>query len=144
MTSHCTRQFSRAAALFALVATPLRAQQTKTVRVSLPDAIQLGESRSETVAVARAGLSRATGNRMIARSQAIPQLSGTAGYTKTLKSQFSALASAAAPDTTGPASICAPRIPKNATQAQIDAALAQATTCSSGGIDLGLRGVLRD
>ena len=133
MTSHFVRQLSRAAGVTALFALPMRAQQTKTVRVSLPEAIQLAESRSEAVAVARAGLSRATGNRMIARSQALPQLSGTAGYTKTLKSQFSALASAAAPDTTGPASICAPRIPKNATQAQIDAALAQATTCSSGG-----------
>jgi outer membrane protein len=119
-----------------LIAGSASAQQARVVRVSLPDALQLAESRSEAVAIARAGLTRASGNRYIARSQLMPQLSGTAGYTKTLKSQFEGL-SGPAPDTTGPASLCAPRIPANATQAQRDAAIAQATTCRSGsGFDL--------
>ena len=114
----------------------MTAQQPRTIRVSLPEALKLGESGSEAVAIARAGLNRAVGNRMITHSQAIPQLSGTGGYTKTLKSQFEGL-SGPAPDTTGPASLCAPRLPANATQAQRDAAIAQATTCRSGsGFDL--------
>lgn len=126
-------------AVTALLAQPAKAQG-RTLRLSLAEALQLAESRSEAVAVARAGLTRATGNRLISRSQAMPQLTGAAGYTKTLKSQFEGLAGPA-PDTTGPASICAPRIPANATQAEVDAALAQATTCRSGaGFDLGSAG----
>jgi outer membrane protein TolC len=123
-------------ALLASVAVAANAQQTRTVRVSLAEALQLAESRSEAVSIARAGLTRATGNRLVTRSQAMPQLTGTGGYTKTLKSQFEGL-SAPAPDTTGPASLCTPRIPANATQAERDAAIAQATTCRSGaGFDL--------
>src|SRR4051794_3685925 len=119
-----------------VLAVPAAAQQSRVIRVSLPDALQLAESHSEAVAIARAGLTRATGNRFIARSQLMPQLSGTAGYTKTLKSQFEGLGGPA-PDTTAPASICAPRIPANATQAERDAAIAQATPCRSGsGFDL--------
>jgi outer membrane protein len=134
------RRLITALTLSAAFVTPAAAQQARTVRVSLPEALQLAESRSEAVAIARAGLTRATGNRFIARSQAMPQLSGTAGYTKTLKSQFEGL-SGPAPDTTGPASLCAPRLPATATQAERDAALAQATTCRSGsGFDLGSAG----
>ena len=140
MTEHSTSRTLRAVAaslaVTALVAMPARAQQARIVRVSLAEALQLAEARSEAVAVARAGLTRASGNRLISRSQAMPQLSGTGGYTKTLKSQFEGL-SGPAPDSTGPASLCAPRIPANATQAQRDAAVAQATTCKSGsGFDL--------
>jgi outer membrane protein len=130
------RRLAKAVVIAALVTAPAGAQQTRTVRVSLQEALQLAESRSEAVAVARAGLTRATGQRFIARSQALPQLSGTAGYTKTLKSQFEGLAGPA-PDTTGPASLCTPRLSANATQAERDAAIAQATTCKSGsGFDL--------
>src|SRR4051794_12498791 len=103
-----------------VLAVPAAAQQSRVIRVSLPDALQLAESRSEAVAIARAGLTRATGNRFIARSQSMPQLSGTAGYTKTLKSQFEGLGGPP-PDTTGPASLCTPRIAANATQAERDA-----------------------
>jgi len=125
-----------AAASFIAMPRPVSAQQARAVRLSLSEALQLAESRSEAVAVARAGVTRATGQRFIARSQAMPQLSGTGGYTKTLKSQFEGL-SGPAPDTTGPASLCTARIPAGATQAQRDAAIAQATTCKSGsGFDL--------
>jgi outer membrane protein len=140
MTEHPTslalRGIVTSLGIAALAAMPANAQQARTVRVSLAEALQLAESRNEAVAIARAGLARATGQRLVTRSQAMPQLSGTGGYTKTLKSQFEGL-SAPAPDTTGPASLCAPRIPANATQAQRDAAVAQATTCRSGsGFDL--------
>ncbi|HET9424636.1 MAG TPA: TolC family protein, partial [Gemmatimonadaceae bacterium] len=83
--------------------------------------------------VARAGLARASGNRLISRSQGLPQLNGTAGYTKTLKSQFDIFANAPAPDPAAPKALCTPEISANATQAERDAALAQAATCSSGG-----------
>src|SRR5258708_1290792 len=140
MTAHRThrtlRGIAAALGLAAVVAVPANAQQPRTVHVSLAEALQLAESRSEAVAVARVGLTRVTGQRFVTRSQGIPQLSGTGGYTKTLKSQFEGL-SGPAPDPTGPASLCAPRIPANATQAQRDAAVAQATTCRSGsGFDL--------
>jgi outer membrane protein TolC len=46
---------------------------------------------SETVQIAQAGVDRARGQVMQARSQYMPQLSGSLQYTRTLKSQFSAL-----------------------------------------------------
>jgi outer membrane protein len=139
-TPRTVRGLATSLAVVVLAAMPASAQQRHTVRVSLQQALELAESRSEAVAVARAGLTRATGQRFIARSQAMPQLTGTGGYTKTLKSQFEGL-SGPAPDTTGPASVCTPRIPANATQAERDAAIAQATTCRSGsGFDLSSAG----
>src|SRR5258708_20028674 len=117
MTAHRTHRTLRgigaALGLAALVAMPANAQQPRTVHVSLAEALQLAESRSEAVAVARAGLTRAPGQRLVTRSQAIPQLSGTGGYTKTLKSQFEGL-SRPAPATTGPPPLCAPPIPPTA------------------------------
>lgn len=116
-----------------LIAAPLGAQTSAVVRISLDDALRIAESRSEGIAVARAGLTRASGNRMISRSAGLPQLNGTAGYTKTLKSQFEVFANTAAPDPNAPKSLCTPEIPANPTPAQRQAALDAATTCSSGG-----------
>lgn len=117
-----------------LAAAPLAAQQTRaTIRLSLDDAIRMAEGRSEGIAVARAGLTRASGNRMISRSAGLPQLSGTAGYTKTLKSQFDIFANTPAPDPSAPKALCTPEIPANATAAERQAALDAATTCGSGG-----------
>jgi outer membrane protein TolC len=125
-----------------IAAAPLAAQTRATVRLSLDDALRMAESRSENVAVARAGLARASGNRMVSRSNGLPQLTGTAGYTKTLKSQFDIFASTPAPDPTAPKSVCAPEIPDNATPAQRQAALDAAVTCASagGGIDFSSAG----
>jgi outer membrane protein TolC len=137
MTTHSFPKASRALAFtgaaLLLLASPGRAQQRQVVRISLDDALRAAEARSEAVGVARAGLSRASGNRLISRSQGLPQLNATAGYTKTLKSQFEVFANTPAPDPTAPRALCTPEIPANATQAQRDAALAQAATCSSGG-----------
>jgi outer membrane protein TolC len=117
-----------------LAAVPAAAQTSAVVRISLDDALRIAESKSEGIAVARAGLTRASGNRMISRSAGLPQLSGPAGYTKTLKSQFDIFASSApAPDPNAPKSLCTPEIPANPTPAQRQAALDAATTCSSGG-----------
>ncbi|HEY5060730.1 MAG TPA: TolC family protein [Gemmatimonadaceae bacterium] len=107
-----------------------------TIRLSLDDALRIAQARSQTVDIARAGVTRAAGQRYQARSQYFPQLSGTAGYTKTLKSQFQNLTAAPAVDTSTvvtPAtpSLCAPFIATTATPAERAAALAQAATCPS-------------
>ena len=125
--------FLKALAALTVLAVPSAAQTRATVTISLDDALRMAESRSEGVAVARAGLSRATGNRMISRSAGLPQLTGTAGYTKTLKSQFDIFANAPAPDPTAPKALCTPEIPPTATPAERQAALDAATTCGSGG-----------
>ena len=75
----------------------LEAQETTGARgaarpLSLDEALRLAEGASEDVAVARAGVTRASGQRYKARSQFLPQLFGSASYTRTLKSEFEALA----------------------------------------------------
>ena len=73
------------------------------VELSLDDAVRLGESRSEAVQIARAGLQRSTGQQYQARSQYLPQIYGSGGYTRTLRSQFQgAFGGGAATDTTKP------------------------------------------
>jgi outer membrane protein TolC len=127
------RSYLKALAALTVLTVPSAAQTRATVTISLDDALRMAESRSEGVAVARAGLSRATGNRMISRSAGLPQLSGTAGYTKTLKSQFDIFANTPAPDPTAPKALCTPEISPTATAAERQAALDAATTCGSGG-----------
>ncbi|MCY7379904.1 MAG: TolC family protein [Gemmatimonadaceae bacterium] len=108
--------------------------------LSLDDAIRLAARESEELDVARAGVARAGGQTKQARSLYLPQLNGSLAYARTLRSQFSALAGGG-PDTSTvpqPQSVCAPRIAANATQAERDAALAQAQTCAAAqGIDFG-------
>jgi outer membrane protein TolC len=124
------------------IATPAAGAQQPArgapVRLSLDDALRIAQAQSPTVDVARAGVTRATGQRYQARSQYLPQLNGTAGYTKTLKSQFSSFGSSSSPDTVAAPttqSLCTPFIPANATADQRAAALAQAASCqaASGG-----------
>ena len=72
----------------------LRAQETppgspKVILLSLDDALRIASGESETVWVAEAGVMRSLGNEKISRSGLFPQLSGTASYTRTLRSQFS-------------------------------------------------------
>jgi outer membrane protein TolC len=114
------------------------------VQLSLDDALRLAQAQSQTVEIARAGVTRATGTALQARSQMLPQLNASAGYGRTLQSQFSGFSASAAPDTTpkpvASRSLCTPFIPETATPADRAAALAQAATCpatsSSGGFDL--------
>lgn len=56
--------------------------------LSLDEAVRLAESRSEAVRIAGAGVMRAHGDQYRARSQFLPQIYGSAGYTRTLRSQF--------------------------------------------------------
>ena len=119
---------------------PLVAQQDSTRqtaavrRLSLEDALKAAEGQSEAVQIARAGELRAEGQRYQTRSQYLPQLSATAIYQRTLNSQFQGVSFGGGTDTSStprPQALCAPNIPAGATQAQVQAALAQASTCQS-------------
>jgi outer membrane protein TolC len=73
------------------------------VRVlSLDDAINVALGRGEEIALAQGGVQTSEGNIEIARSGMLPQISASANYTRTLKSQYSSLAGAA-PDTSNDA-----------------------------------------
>jgi outer membrane protein TolC len=104
--------------------------------LSLDDAIRLATRESEALQIARAGITRASGQLKQARSQYYPQLNSSLAYARTLRSQFSALASSSSDSSTTssapkPQSVCAPQIPANATSAERAAALAQASTCAA-------------
>ncbi len=141
--------FTLATAL--VCAGPLSAQQPPppaagaavgaTVRLSLDDALRLAEAQSPNIEVARSNVVRANGQRYQVRSQFFPQLNATAGYNKTLESQFSSFAASPTPVDTTPKlqALCTPEIPATATPDQRLAALAQSSTCqssTSGGFDL--------
>ncbi len=128
-------------------ATPAGAPAGAPRPLSLDEAVRLAESKSEQLQIARAGVTRASGQQMQARSQYLPQLTGIGSYQRTLRSQFSALAggggqdSVATPPPAGPVldPVCAPTIAAGATPAERAAALAQAQSCAAtsplGGID---------
>jgi outer membrane protein len=100
--------------------------------LSLADAIRLAARESETLDIARAGVTRAAGQQRQARSLSLPQLNGNVTYARTLRSQFSALAGGGDTSTTPqPQALCSPFVPPNASQAERDAALAQAQTCAA-------------
>lgn len=78
--------------LLAGVVPNLAAQHSQPGRaLTLSEALELAEKRSESIGIARAGLARAEGDRRRARSAYFPQLNGSASYQRTLQSQFSAL-----------------------------------------------------
>ena len=110
--------------------------QPPAVTLSLDDAVRMAEAQSEAVRIARAGVQRSEGQRLQARSQILPQIYGSAGYTRTLKSQYSSLSSSAEPDTTKPASPAPPcdayLLDQSATVAERLAGLEQASKCASG------------
>ena len=56
--------------------------------LTLDDALALAEVRNETVLIAEAGVRRARGVEAQVHSQRLPQLTGTASYDRTLKSEF--------------------------------------------------------
>jgi len=77
--------------------------------LSLDEAVRLAESQSEVIRIARAGVQRAQGQQWQARSQFLPQLNGSASYTRTLASQFQNIGGAVpAVDTTKPPAPAAP------------------------------------
>jgi outer membrane protein TolC len=140
------RALVRAVALLLAVMSPAlaAAQQpaagTSSARpLSLDEAIRLAARESEALQIARAGVTRADGLQKQARSLYLPQVNSNLAYARTLRSQFSALSDVGATDTTTapkPQAVCAPTIPANATAAERQAALNQASTCAAAqGID---------
>lgn len=69
------------------VASPGRAQ-VRPHSVSLEDALTLALPASETVGLARAAILRADGEQYRARSERYPQLTGSLGFTRLIRSQF--------------------------------------------------------
>lgn len=67
------------------------AQQPAARSLSLPEAIELARAGSEEVTVAQASVTRARGQQYQARSEYFPQLFGSLAYTRTLKTEFSAV-----------------------------------------------------
>jgi outer membrane protein TolC len=59
--------------------------------LTIDEALRLGEARSERVLAAQAGLARSRALVVGARSQYFPQIGGSAGYERTLKSEFDAI-----------------------------------------------------
>jgi outer membrane protein len=71
-----------------------RAQAPMTARpLSLEEALGIARPASELVGLARSAVKRAHGEQLRARSELFPQLTGTASYSRLIKSQFSGLAS---------------------------------------------------
>ena len=95
MNPNLSRTLAAAVAV-TLAALPFRPVVAQTSReaartLSLAEALRIAETQSEAVRVAQAGVQRARGQQMQARSQYLPQLSGSAQYVRTLASQFEAL-----------------------------------------------------
>jgi outer membrane protein TolC len=144
MKSFKSTSASRALAAAMIVGASSLSAQTQSVtqtpaagaQLSLDDALRMAESQSEAVGIARAGQKRAEGQRLQARSQYFPQIYGSAGYTRTLKSQYSSLSGGAEPDTTRPASPAPPcedyLLGQDASIADRVAALETASKCVSG------------
>ncbi|MEA2765528.1 MAG: hypothetical protein QOK07_1932 [Gemmatimonadaceae bacterium] len=116
---------------------PTQTTVAQTLPISLEEAVRTAESQSEAIRIARAGVQRAQGQQYQARSQRYPQLGGSAGYTRTLASQFSSTGgSAPAIDTTKPATPPSPcdqyLLGPTATTAQRLAGLEDASRCALG------------
>ena len=95
--------------------------------LSLSDAIGTALTQSQSMTIARAGLTRARGQVLQARSEFLPQLFGTLSYTRTIKSQYTPLTSLKP----NQFQLCTIQIDSTATTAQRQAALASAQTCPS-------------
>ncbi len=79
--------------LLLALAAPAGAQQSPQSprQLSIEQALDLADRESESVGLARSSLAQAQGERRRARSGYYPQLTGSASYTRALRSQFSAL-----------------------------------------------------
>lgn len=118
--------------------TPIsQAVQNRGAALSLDDAVKMAESQSEAVSIARAGVKRAEGQHLQARSQYFPQIFGTGSYARTLKSQYSGAFGGGSTDTTtkvlSPAPPCDAYLKDgNASVTDRIAGLEQSSRCSAG------------
>ena len=76
---------------FAQGARPTAAAADTADALSLEEALRLAGASSEAVRIAEASVQRARGEQLRARSQFLPQIHASLGYTRTLKSQFQGL-----------------------------------------------------
>jgi outer membrane protein len=107
-------------------------RQPNTAVMSLADAVRVALSKSEAVRIAQAGVMRARGEVDEALSNWWPQLTGTAAYTRTLQTQYTALAKATATVDTSHVSqvaLCSPPIDSLSTPAQRQSAFNKALSC---------------
>ena len=112
---------------------PAAADTAGAITLSLTDAVRLAEQKSHDVRIARAGVTRARGLELQVASQLLPQLFGSAAYTKTLRSQFSALASPDTTTSTSPPGPCDQYLrDPSATTAERLAGLENAQRCALG------------
>jgi outer membrane protein len=126
-------------------ASPLVAQQPAATpstdgarSLTLDDALRLAARSSEVLQIARSAVSRAEGQQRQARSGYYPQVNTSLAYNRTLRSQFSALSGSAPAAPAATQAVCAPAIRAGATDAERNAALAQAVTCQqAAGLDFG-------
>lgn len=95
-----TRTGLIAAAALVLAAAPLAGQGAPARALSLDEALRISEGASEQVEVSRAGVTRARGQQLQARSQRLPQLSGSLSYQRALASEFEGIGGGGAPDST--------------------------------------------
>ena len=116
---------------------PAAQSASQSGAISLDEAVRTAEAQSEAIRIARAGVQRAQGQQYQARSQWLPQLGGSASYTRTLASQFSSAGGGTAVDTTKPTPPPAPcdqyLLDTTATTAERLAGLEDASRCAIGG-----------
>lgn len=89
MSSLLSRRFGALIMIPAFAAVAAAQGGAAPMAVSLSDALRMAAAVSHTVRTAAAGALRARGQQSQARAQFFPQLSGGAGYQRTLQSQFS-------------------------------------------------------
>src|SRR6188472_1974129 len=92
----CGARVALMTAVCALTAVTANAQQSPPPPVpsgplSLEQVLEIAASRSEAIGIAQAGIRRAAGDEVRARSDLFPQLSLSAGYDRSLASEFSGL-----------------------------------------------------
>lgn len=96
--------------------------------LSLSDAVGAALNQNPSITMAQAGATRARGQVIQARSEFLPQLFGTASYTRTIKSQYSELTSL---PRNNEFQLCTIQLDSTASLAQHQAALAAAQSCPS-------------
>jgi outer membrane protein TolC len=76
----------------------LQSQEVPSRALTLDEVIDLAEARSEQIAIAQFGVTRAVAGEQRARSERLPQLAGGASYDRTLQSEFEGIFSGGAGD----------------------------------------------
>ncbi|HEX8695011.1 MAG TPA: TolC family protein [Longimicrobium sp.] len=107
-TRTAPRLSGAAALLAALLCAPLAAQavpgQPASAAagrpLSLEEALRIAEDASDQIVISRAGITRARGEQLRARSERLPQLTGTASYTRALASEFEGIGGGGSDTTT--------------------------------------------